>query len=577
MKRDVSSLLIVEDNPADMALYIRLLEDVEHGFEHIECLSTIKDATKWLESTQAPTCCLLDFNLPDGSAISLLESLHSDNGLPKCPIIVITGQEDTKNAVQLLKLGAQDYLVKDDLSSHVLLRIIQNAVNNWQLSKELEKMALYDSLTGLSNRGLFLEKTEQTFNESIRYKHTFCVLLIDLDRFKSINDIYGHQAGDLVLQKVAEKMLSCTRVADVVGRLGGDEFAILLPETSDQSAHLVVKKLLKSLILEVSWNNASIPVTPSIGMAMFPSAAQDFKQLMQEADIALYKAKNLGRAQYVAYNEQTENKEDQVQILKDELPMALQRGELKIAYQAIVPAKQTGQIYAIEALTRWCFRGKWVAAVDIINWVMELGIDEKFHLWLLDDCFRTLVNFQKQHPKLKLSINLMANVCHNFSFADMLHTYINKYDVAPESIILEITELHLNPHPDKALEGLNNLAKQGFIIAIDNFGSGFCSMEYLANLPCKILKVDKKFLLELDKNERNRNIIDAIASLAHSLDILVVAEGVESENLKAASLALGCDFLQGYHIAYPTIATTNDWASFQSAIKDTPDDLKNSE
>lgn len=567
MSANKSSLLIVEDNPADMTLYIRLLEDLDHGFEHIECLSTIKDATEWLESTHPPTCCLLDFNLPDGSAISLLESLHTDNGLPKCPVIIITGQEDTKNAVQLLKLGAQDYVVKDELTSHVLLRTIQNAVSNWQLSKQLEIMALYDSLTGLTNRGLFLEKLEQAFNESKRYQHSFCLCLIDLDRFKSINDIYGHQAGDCVLQVVAEKMLSHTRGTDVAGRLGGDEFALLLPETDEKSAHMVIKKLLQAMTTEVTWNNSNIPISPSIGMTMYSSDAEDFKKLIQEADVALYRAKSRGRAQYVAYNEIDDEQEDTLEAVKYGLPLAIQSGALQIAFQPIVHAAKPDEVYAIEALTRWNVGGKWIDPLDIINWVMELGLDREFHVWLLTECFTCLVKYQAKHPALKLSINLPANVSHNFNFTQLLVEQATQYKVAPESVILEITETHLIPQPEKALEGLNRMVERGFLVAIDNFGTGFCSMEYVANLPSSILKIDKKFLLELPTNPRNRNIIDAISSLAHSLEILVVAEGIEEEALYTESLKLKCDFLQGYHIGFPVIAKDLEWEDFISATK----------
>ncbi|MFW8589475.1 EAL domain-containing protein [Glaciecola sp. 2405UD65-10] len=568
MSEEMTSLLIVEDNPADMTLYLRLLEDVEHGFEHVECLSTIKSAKKSLIGKPPPTCCLLDYNLPDGSALSLLESLQSDKGFSACPIIIITGQEDTKSAVRLLKLGAQDYIVKDELTPTTLLRTIRNAVNQWKLNKQLEQMALYDSLTGLTNRGLFLEKLDQTFNESARYKHHFGLMVVDLDKFKSINDIYGHQAGDYVLQMVAKKLLGALRSSDVAGRLGGDEFAILLPETCEKSAHIVAKKLVATLSFDITWKNSIIPVSPSIGVAMYPSKAQSYKKLMREADMALYRAKHKGRCQYVAYNECGLDEEDESERLKDLIPKALQNGKLQIAFQAIVDVDNT-DFYAVEALTRWQHEGRWVNPIEVINIVMELGLDMEFHSWLLTQSLLKLKTFQKDKPGLKLCLNLPANVCHNFNFTNLIEKACEQYNVDSHDVILEVTETHLMPQPEKARECLELLVNAGFNVAIDDFGTGFSSMEYIADLPCNILKIDKKFFLELEQNPRNYKIIDAISSLAHSLGMKVIAEGIETKSLSLAARDLKCDYLQGYHLGFPVI-DCEDWQDFISRSNTNP-------
>jgi diguanylate cyclase (GGDEF)-like protein len=556
-----SSLVIVEDNPADMTLYLRLLEDLDHGFEHIECLSTIEGAANCLANSTTPACCLLDFNLPDGSALTLLESLQANNHAASCPIVVVTGQEDTKNAVRLLKLGVQDYVVKDELTSHTLLKTIKNAIKNWQLSKQLEQMALYDSLTGLTNRGLFMDKLEQTFNESKRYKRQFCLLLIDLDRFKSINDIYGHEAGDFVLTVVGKKLINFIRVTDIAGRLGGDEFAVVLSEIDEKAAHVLIGKLLKALTIDVIWNNSVIPISPSIGFTMHPSRAQDCKQLIREADIALYQAKEKGRSQYVAYKKNGKNHDDKRELLKDALPVALLGGKLQVAFQPIVSATDSEKVYAIEALTRWHHEGHWVNPIETVNLVMELGLDMDFHRWLLGRSFSQLQAFQVFNPDLKLSLNLPANVCHNPNFSELVVKLCEQYNVAPSSVILEVTETQLMPQPEKARECLLALVEANFHVAIDDFGTGYSSMEYIADLPCTILKIDKKFFLELAENQRNKNIIEATTVLAHGLGMLVVAEGIENQFLCESAQTMNCDFLQGYHTGYPVIPES-DWAAF---------------
>jgi len=561
MALETSSLLIVEDNPADMTLYLRLLEEVDHGFEHIECVSTIKAASDCLGSNSKHACCLLDFNLPDGSALNLLESFENNQKLAPCPIVIITGQEDTKNAVRLLKLGVQDYIVKDDLSPNTLIRTIQNAVQTWKLTKQLEQLALYDSLTGLTNRGLFLEKLEQTFNESVRYKHCFGLIMLDLDRFKSINDIYGHEAGDYVLSVVGKKLENFIRKTDTAGRLGGDEFAILLPETDEDSSRLVAEKLLASLTVDIVYRNSVIPITASIGLTVYPSLADDSKKLMRQADVALYRAKAKGRAQYVTYNENEKRLEDERELLKDALPMALAEGKLQVAFQPIFSAHDNKQVVAIEALTRWQHYDKWINPIETINLVMELGLDIEFHDWLLKQSFTKFKEFQLTQPALQLCLNLPANVCHNPKFSELVIKLTSQYQVAPNSVILEVTETHLMTYPEKAKECLLRLVEAKFQVAIDDFGTGYSSMEYIADLPCNILKIDKKFFLELEQNQRNAKIIEAICGLAHGLDMRVIAEGIENQMLCQSALELECDYLQGFHLGYPAIPSGN-WETF---------------
>lgn len=563
MNSDLSSLVIVEDNAADMIHYLRLLEGVEHGFEHIECVSTLQGAADVLENSASHACCLLDFHLPDGCALSLLESFLADNKSVNCPIIVITGQENTKNAVRLLKLGVQDYLIKDDLTSHTLIRTIQNAIKNWQLTKQLEKMALYDSLTGLTNRGLFVEKLEQTFNESVRYKRHFSLLLIDLDHFKSINDIYGHQAGDFILQVVSKKLISMIRITDTASRLGGDEFAVILPEIDDQCSTKVAENIVSGLTLDVVWNNSVIPITASIGVATYPSRAQDYKKLMREADVALYRAKEKGRGQYDSYKDISNSVEDEKELLKDIFLATLLEGKLQVAFQPIVSTKDTSNVFAIEALTRWNHDGKWINPIEIINLVMELGLDIEFHEWLFTQSFSVLSKFQEEKQDLKLCLNLPANVCHNSQFIDLLIMLSAEHQISPQNVILEVTETHLMTQPDKAKERLQNLVDSGFQIAIDDFGTGYSSMEYIADLPCTILKIDKKFFIDMPRNQRNVKIIEAIAGMAHGLGMSVIAEGIESVVLSEAALELKCDYLQGFYTGNPIITD----ADFKTYLK----------
>jgi diguanylate cyclase (GGDEF)-like protein len=557
MNSQNASLVIVEDNPADMTAYLRLLEDTNHGFEHIECITTLESAKQCFESEIPPACCLLDFNLPDGSALSFLEEFESDRKTIDCPIVVITGQDDTKNAVRLLKLGIQDYLVKDDLTSHHLMQTIKNAIQKWEMKKQLEEMALHDSLTGLANRRLFVEKLEQTFNESRRYSRAFSLLLLDVDKFKTVNDIYGHDAGDFVLQAFTQKVLNTIRVTDIFGRLGGDEFALILPDTNEDDAIRVAEKIQRNLCMDVKFNNSIIPTGSSIGLTSYPSKANDTKALLKEADIALYKAKDTGRNKVVSYKQERTQHATQLESLKSKLAMSIAKDELEIAMQPIFSTMSTNSLHAVEALVRWKAHDTWINPIEIVNMVMELGLDLEFHEWLFTKTFSLLQEFHKSNPSLKLCVNLPANLCHNPMLAELIVRKAKEFNGIQKHVILEVTETHLMIDPIKAKACLCDLVENGFQIAIDDFGTGYSSMEYMAELPCSIVKIDKRFFLELQNNQRNYKIIEAITALAHGLDMQVIAEGIETAELEQAANELQCDFLQGFYKGKPVVSPSS--------------------
>ncbi len=548
-----SRLLIVEDNPADTTHYMRLLEEFAHGFGTIQCLTTLSEAKHALQSNDFPACCLLDFNLPDGSALSYLSELQSKALQVNCPIVVITGQQDTKSAVELLKLGVQDYVVKDSLTTDVLERTIVNAMRKWELERQLEQMAMYDSLTQLANRGLFVEKLEQTLSESERYNIPFAVLLIDLDKFKNINDIYGHDAGDAVLQAVGKALYDSVRDSDTAGRLGGDEFAVILHNVNEAAARKVAQKILNSLTLSVEHNNITLSVTPSVGVSSYPFAANDAKSLLKEADIALYQAKATGRSKVVCFKDNWKVNDDKLSLAKEALPQAIENNELEFALQAVVYANEPTKIFAIEALTHWKCSGDWVDSVTILNWVMELGLDSEFHLWLLDNTFNALNALQKHNPELLVSINLPANICHNASIRKLIYERVAYHQVKPQHIILEVCEGHLISEPSKAKACLLDMREQGFKIAIDDFGSGYSSLEYLTSLPIDMIKIDQKYFIDYAENADYHRIIKAISALSHALSIDVIAVGIESATCNNIALDSQCDYIQGYHTGKPKL------------------------
>lgn len=545
-------LLIIEDNPADIAHYMRLLEEIEFHFDCIESVQCLSDGREaYLKNP--PDCCLLDNYLPDGSAQDFLEQISIEKVLTLFPIIVITGQEDAATAVNLMHIGAQDYLVKQQLDAPQLERAMLNAMKTWTLRSQLNHLALYDSLTGLANRALFMDRISQLFAESQRYSRSFALMYLDLDNFKYINDTFGHEAGDAGLKAVSERLLSTLRRTDTAARLGGDEFAILLPDIAEAKAHHVAYKLVQALSFDIKWGNGYIAITPSIGLATWPSKAQSCNDMMREADMALYRAKDAGRAQYSAFTKRYEEQTRKSEMLASALPRALLDTKLQIAWQPIIGVNDH-TVSCVEALVRWNHKNGWVPPPRIIELVLERRLGDLFHEWLFNQAMGQLTSWQAKNKALKVALNLPANLCHDKKIIQSLLNAMKTYAISPENVVVEITETHLMRHPDDTRKQLVMLADIGIEISIDDFGTGYSSMQYLASLPCNTLKIDQSFFLTLSKNPRNHQIIEAITALAHRLDLKVVAEGIETAELLQAAKHVGCDFAQGYWLGAPVIS-----------------------
>lgn len=547
-----NTLLIVEDSPADTTHYMRLLEDVDHHFSHIECVTTLKDAESRL-SKSPPACCLLDVNLPDGSAMSLLEKLHSVQIQSICPIVIVTGQEDTASAVQLMHNGAQDYLVKQELEGPHLLRVMLSAIKTWKLQQELNHLALYDALTGLANRALFIDRLSQLFDNSRRYQHHIALLYIDMDHFKFVNDTHGHEAGDYLLTVVADQLRATLRNTDTAARLGGDEFAVLLPNIDEAKAYHVAHKIVQALTLETKWQTKTLSLRSSVGLATFPSQAKSYQDLMREADIALYRAKSNGRGQFTAFSKQMEIDTKLAMSQASALPRALLNKELQLAFQPII-SLETNKVVSVEVLVRWQFKNNWVPPGRIIDFMLERRMSEVFHQWLFDESLCQLKQWQTIEPTLSLTLNLPANLCHEPKIVGQLLTALKRHKIAPQHVAVEVTENHLIRYPEESKQQLNIIAEHGIQIAIDDFGTGYSSMQYLASLPCNLLKIDKAFFIGLNENPRNYQIIGAITALAHRLGMKVVAEGLENASTYDAASDLGCDYGQGYWTGAPAFA-----------------------
>lgn len=550
-----SQLLIIEDDLADYATYKRLLKNEKQIFDDIIHKESPKDAITFLENN-TPQCCILDYTFPDESAKDFINTLFNRFGNLRFPIVISTGQGDERLAVELMKMGVQDYLVKGGISSAELSRALKYALRTYSLQAQIHKMAQYDSLTGLLNRTLFMNRLAQAVTEARRYDHSVGLVCLDIDHFKQINDTYGHNVGDEVIKEIANRISTCVRDSDSIARFGGDEFTILLPNAKPHEGHFVAQKLLKEIPQPLYLKECILYVHPSIGLAHFPNTAANHHELLKQGDAALYKAKQQGRSQYVKFSQTYHDEWLRKNTLSVALPKALKENKLKLAYQPVFDVK-SGAFKSVEALLRWEHENSHIPVEDVVELIHQGSLVLPYHLWLFNESLKQLQKWQKQKPGLKLALNISANLCHNRTIIDSLFDAAKENNIDPKSIILEVTETHLMRHQQLTREVLIELSKKGVLVAIDDFGTGYSSMEYLADLPCSQLKIDQRFFLNWEDNVKNQKIVEAITALGHQLELEVVAEGIENSFLANIVKKMGCDSAQGFWLGKPTLAQNN--------------------
>ncbi|WP_431686035.1 EAL domain-containing protein [Hahella sp. NBU794] len=549
--RGDTSLLIIEDSADDRYLYRRLLAKYQEPFSSIEEVESAEEALELLQHHR-PICCLLDYQLPGMDGLTFLRKLKKLWIDDMIPVVVLTGQGDESIAVQLMRNGAHDYLVKGDLTAESLHRAIGNAVRTCSLQHQLNYMAHFDALTGLLNRALFLDRLQLAIKKAERNSHECSLFYLDLDHFKPVNDSLGHDAGDTLLQAVAGRIKSVVRETDSVARIGGDEFVVLLENVDVNITRSVAEKLLEEVNRPTHIAEHEVAVSSSIGIARYPATAKTAQELLKHADLALYAAKGRGRSTYHEFSQSQKEIWQRKQALEAALPRAIAKGELQPYFQPIVDIP--GEcLRGFELLSRWPKPDyPNIQAMELIQMVESLGLMEPFNEWLIDEVCRKAVLWTKEFPEISLSINMPANQFHNSYLVDMFRNKLSRYPIDPSVIELEITETTLMRQPDASIRLLNNLHELGLRIAVDDFGTGYSSLAYLTRLPIDILKIDKCFFLEAQHDERNKKVIETVVALGHHLGLKVTAEGIESDKQWNDAKKSRCDLAQGYLFGKPT-------------------------
>lgn|GEM_PF-1622820 len=422
--------------------------------------------------------------------------------------------------------------------------------------EELRYMANYDTLTELPNRGMFQGTLNRALQNAKRQRQKLALLFVDLDKFKSVNDNLGHDAGDELLRQVAKRLRETVRDADVVARLAGDEFTIILENiNSDREAELVAKKTLQAFEKGFVVKGQDTGVGASIGIAFYPDDARETESLMQCADMAMYFAKSLGRNNLKFYSPDMNTAADERSRLEGELRQAFNRQELEVFYQPKVDAK-TLAIVGFEALLRWRHDTLgWISPADFIAVAEDSGLIKPIGDWVLREACRQLKQLHAAgFGHIHMAINVSAKQFQLTDFPVEVATIFYEEVVDPRFIELELTESLIMEQPEKVILMLRVLKNLGVSLSVDDFGTGYSSLSYLRQFPIDTLKVDRSFVSEIGEREDGIAIAAAIISMAHNLNLNVVAEGVETEKQLQRLRQLNCEQVQGYLIGKPVPA-----------------------
>ncbi len=418
--------------------------------------------------------------------------------------------------------------------------------------EHINKLAYYDVLTNLGNRTLFLQELQTLIDQSQRLDHTLALLFLDLDNFKYINDTYGHNIGDLLLIEAAKRIKKLARKSDFIARLGGDEFTIIITNIdSPASAGQIASELTQSLSETYTIDNITIHTTATVGIAVFPADGNDPHTLLRNADTAMYNAKRKGKNRYTFFAQEMNEMVRRRIELDTDLREALDLNQLLLHYQPKI-CLNTGKMHGYEALIRWNHPDKGLVPPDVFipvaemsNLILDIG------KWV----FKEAIQFQKELAQnnhiAPISVNVSSKQLYDEKFCPDLLEILDRTNCDPQYLEIEITESILMRNIEKSIEQLLLLKKRGIRISIDDFGTGYSSMSYLTKLPIDAIKIDKSFVVELERKKDARGIIKAIVALSKSLSLETIAEGVETPRQVRFLRNIKCNLAQGYYFSRP--------------------------
>ena len=590
LNSSLNNILVVDDIADNLRVLSASL--TEKGYQ-VRCA---KNGTMALITAKKnpPQLILLDIKMPDMDGYQVCAKLKEDELTRDIPIIFLSAFDDVLDKVKAFSVGGVDYITKPFQIEEVVVRIQHQLIlqaaqaeivelntqleqkvqqrtaqleavidqlnleiaQHQQTQKQLSHQALHDALTGLPNRTLFMEYLTKAIQRHQRNQdYLFAVLFIDLDRFKIINDSWGHAVGDQLLMAISRLLRECCRDLDTVARLSGDEFTILLEDLHNfQDATAIAERLLAKFMLPIHLQERKVFSAASIGIVFGSTTYHNGIELLRDADIAMYRAKTLGKGRYAVFDREMYAQTIHLSQLETDLRLALERQEFILYYQPIV-SLETLSLAGFEALVRWqhpqmglISPEKFMAIAEDTGLIIPLGE------WVLQEACQQLYAWQSTFPSassLHISVNLSSKQIKQFDFVDKLGQILTATGLNGASLRLELTETMLMDQGEKTIELLTQIKQQKIQLSIDDFGTGYSSLSYLHHFPINTLKIDRSFVNLIKEEESNCEIVKTIVTLAHSLGMKAIAEGVETSHQITHLTNLGCSAAQGYFFAKP--------------------------
>lgn len=533
--------------------YQALFEQMPEGIllidEHVQVIAHNREAQRLLEYDSEA---LLKLHVWDFETIDDPDAIEQ-----RVQTIRLYGRDDFESRYRtrsgrLVDVDVSVQLVHLADGRQVFQTLFRDITGQKQAAQQIEHLAYHDQLTGLANRRLLQDRIEQAISSALRRNTNIAVCYFDLDHFKDVNDSLGHQQGDVLLRRVSERLLACIRAEDTLARIGGDEFVIMLNDIANSGdAAAIAQKIINEISMPYQIGNEELRVTPSIGISICPQDGRDSETLLKHADAAMYQSKQSGRMTYRFYTEQLHEKALERMKIERLLRKAIAKKEFEMYYQPQVDLSGE-KIVGCEALIRWNHPGmgqvspaQFIPVAEHSNLIIEIGE------WVMREVCRQASVWQDQGFKLKVSFNVSARqFMRPEELLTVLRSTISESGVDPAMMVLELTE-SLLLDPQGMSEVLNRISEMGLTLALDDFGTGYSSLSYLRRFPIHILKIDKSFVGDADRDPDDAEMVKTIIGMAHNLRMNLVAEGVETAAQAQLLAAEGCEVAQGYYFSRP--------------------------
>ena len=465
-----SAILLIEDKPGDRRVISELLTNFAGASHRVIQVNRLSEALRLLDGISFKAA-LVDIALPDARGLESVARLRAT--APSLPIIVLAGMDDESVAVQALQVGAQDYILKGLFDAGLLNRALRYAIERKESEEKLTRLAYYDQLTALANRRLFQERLSLALARAKRRETHVTVLVLNLDRFKGINESFGYEAGDALLREVSSRLGECVREFETLARLGGDEFAIILDDLEhQQEATVVAQRILDALASPFRVNDQEVVVTGSVGIAFYPDNEDTIDQLLKCANSAMYRSKERGRNSYQIFSKEMHSEVLTRMSLERDLRHALERNEFRLHYQPQLSLEDS-ELLAVEALVRWehAERGL-IAPMDFIYLLEDTGLIITAGEWILRNACEQVRQWQTAgFNNLRVAVNLSPRQFEDKNLVQIVSRALQDYQLAPQCLELKITESHLMQDTERTKATLASIKSLGVRIAVDDFGT----------------------------------------------------------------------------------------------------------